>query len=313
MCIIKQDEKSLKFHLLLLTILSIIATYSRLLITSNFVSMLLILPSIIALGFLFKIFFKKGWNNLEENNHLNTLLSNKNKILSTLTHELRTPLTVIKTSNELILEGRSGEITDLQRSLLTSSLENTIRLISLAENILSQIKVEFSWFTMKKQILDIKTLIRKVTTDMTPFLEAKKIHLHYSYPALLSKSIGDKRWIQQVILNLIHNSSKNIQEDSEIEINVKENEQCIVISVHDYGMGIKNKEISHVFNEFYQSTDPVKDLTNGTGLGLTIVKNIIEKHGGNVYISSMHGLGTTVSFTLPIYRGVISEIFSPNN
>ena len=95
-----------------------------------------------------------------------------------------------------------------------------------------------------------------------------------------------------------------------MEITVQENEQCIVISVHDYGVGINNSEIPQVFNEFYQSGDPAKDLNDGAGLGLTIVKNIIEKHGGDVYISSIPGSGTTVSFTLPIYKGVFSETFN---
>lgn len=245
----------------------------------------------------------------QENDYLKSLLDNKNKLLSTLTHELRTPLTVIKTSNELIIEERPGPINDVQRSLLQSSIDNTIRLTSIVDNILSQVKVEFSWFEMEKSVIDVRTMIRKVATDIRPFLDTKNQIIQYNYPGLLSKTIGDKRWLQQVFLNLIHNSSKNSPDGSRIDITVKENEQCIVVSVHDYGTGIQNHEISQVFNEFYQSTNPAKDLTDGAGLGLTIVNGIIEKHGGKVYISSIPDIGTTVSFTLPIFRGVFSEIF----
>lgn len=237
-------------------------------------------------------------------NYLKQLVDNKNKLLSTLTHELRTPLAVIKTSNELVLEERPGPINDTQRSLINSSLENAVRLTSLVENILSQVKVEFAWFSMKKKLIDIRPIIRKVSLDMKPYLETKKQIIRYNYPGLLSKTMADSRWIQQVLLNLVHNGSKNSPVESELEITVKENEQCIVVSVIDCGSGISNREISHVFNEFYQSEDPARDLNDGAGLGLTIVRDVVDKHGGEVYISSIPEKGTVVSFTLPVFKGV---------
>ena len=245
--------------------------------------------------------------------YMKKLVDNKNKLLSTLTHELRTPLAVIKTSNELIMEERPGPINETQRSLIHSSIENTKRLNSLVENILSQVKVEFAWFSMKQQPLDIRTIIRKTALDIKPYLDTKQQRLKYNYPSLLSKTIGDKRWLEQVLLNLIHNGSKNSPEGTEITIGVQENEQCIVVSVYDRGSGIENKEIPNVFNEFYQSTNPAKNLNEGAGLGLTIVKDIIERHKGEVYISSLPHAGTTVSFTLPLYKGVFSGTNSSNN
>ncbi len=237
---------------------------------------------------------------------MKSLVDSKNRILSTLTHELRTPLAVIKTSTELLLEERAGEINDTQKTLLNSSLENTNRLNALVENILSQVKVEFSWFTMTPRLLDIKELVRKTALDIRPFLKTHRQELNYSYPPLLSKIRGDERWLQQVLLNLIHNASKNSGEGSSIAVDVHENEEALVVTVHDQGQGIADHEISHVFNEFYQSRDPSRDLSEGAGLGLTIVKNIIEKHGGRVYISSRPGGGTSVSFTLPTRKGVLS-------
>ena len=245
--------------------------------------------------------------------YMKKLVDNKNKLLSTLTHELRTPLAVIKTSNELIMEERPGPINETQKSLIHSSIENTKRLNSLVENILSQVKVEFAWFSMKQQPIDIRTIIRKTALDIKPYLDTRQQKLKYNYPSLLSKTIGDKRWLEQVLLNLIHNGSKNSPEGTEISIGVQENEQCIVVSVYDRGSGIDNKEIPNVFNEFYQSTDPSKNLNEGAGLGLTIVKDIIERHKGEVYISSLPHAGTTVSFTLPLYKGVFSGTNNTDN
>lgn len=307
------EKKYYKILVILLSALSVLIILIRYYMNNSITSIFLIIPSFIVIGIFLRVLWQKNINRIKEYNYLKTLVDNKNKLLSTLTHELRTPLAVIKTSNELVLEERPGPLNETQKSLLSSSLENTVRLTSLVENILSRIKVEFAWFSMKKKVLDVRPLIRKVALDIRPFMETKKQTLHYNYPGLLSKTQADDRWIQQVLLNLIHNGSKNSPPGAKLQISVKENEQCIVISVHDDGKGIVNKEISYVFNEFYQSGDPSKNLNDGAGLGLTIVKDIIEKHGGNVYISSQPDHGTTVSFTLPVYKGVLSETFGFNN
>lgn len=272
-------------------------------------TVLFLLPSLAVLPVTSGYLYSRARQHRSDFDYLKKMVDNKNRILSTLTHELRTPLAVIKTSSELVLEERPGPINETQRSLLSSSLENTLRLISLVENILSRVKVEFAWFSMKKKIMDIRPVIRKVALDIGPYLETRKQTIHYNYPGLLSRTNADGRWIQQVLLNLIHNGSKNSPEGSKLEISVNENEQCIVVAVQDCGSGIGNGEISRVFNEFYQSEDPAKNRNDGAGLGLTIVRDIVEKHGGNVYISSSPPKGTVVSFTLPVYKGVLSETF----
>jgi len=279
----------------------------------DFVQLLFLLPHFFLFILLSRSLEDAVRRKRKDYSYLKQLVDNKNKLLSTLTHELRTPLSVIKTSNELVLEERPGPINDTQRSLLRSSLENTVRLTSLVENILSQVKVEFAWFSMKKKLIDIRPLIRKVALDMKPYLETKEQSIRYNYPGILSKTMADSRWIQQVLLNLIHNGSKNSPKGSELEVSVKENEQCIVVSVLDCGSGIADREIPRVFKEFYQSEDPSKDPSDGAGLGLTIVRDVLAKHGGEVYISSMEGKGTVVSFTLPVYKGVFSEKFDTRN
>lgn len=311
--IVFTEKDNSRMYLYLLLGISAAGLLAHFAADKDYISMLLIAPSLVMVILLFKAIWKANSERNKDYDYLKTLIDNKNRLLSTLTHELRTPLAVIKTSNELLLEGRPGPINETQKSLLSSSIENTTRLTSLVENILSQVKVEFSWFSMEKTALDIRPLIRKIANDIKPYLETRKQTIHVNYPGLLSKTMADGRWLQQVLLNLIHNGSKNSAEGSVLEISVKENEQCIVVSVHDSGMGIQNKEISSVFNEFYQSQDPSKNLNDGAGLGLTIVKNIIEKHGGQVYISSIPNTGTTVSFTLPVYKGVFSEAFNSHH
>ncbi len=229
-------------------------------------------------------------------------IDGKNKLLSTLSHELRTPLAVIKTSSEILLEERPGPVNQTQYRFLKAVQDNTLRMVSFVDSILASIKVEYAWFRMKKKEKDIRPVIKKVCTDLQPFIQSRNQTLKYSYPSLLSKTIIDDNWIQQVLINLIHNASKHIGDGGRIVISVNENEQCVVVSVSDDGSGIVNDEKPKIFSEFYQGQDnpeTVEEKFDGVGLGLSIVKNVIEKHGGDVYVGSVSGLGTTLSFTLP--------------
>lgn len=228
-----------------------------------------------------------------------TQIDGKNKLLSTLSHELRTPLMVIKTSTEIILEERPGVINSTQKRFLKSTLDNTMRMVHFVDTILASIKVEYAWFRMKKEPIDLRNSIKRVCTDMQNFISSKDQELIYTYPNLLSKPIADENWIQQVLINLVYNASKHIGKNGKIVISVTENEQCIVVSVSDDGSGIINQDKSRIFSEFYQGEGSDGSNMDGVGLGLSIVKNVIEKHDGKVYVGSVAGLGTTLSFTLP--------------
>jgi len=226
-------------------------------------------------------------------------IDGKNKLLSTLAHELRTPLAVIKTSTEIMQEERPGEINSTQKRFLKAILDNTLRMVSFVDTILASIKVEYAWFRMNKKSMDIRTVIKKVCNDLHPLILSRDQELKYTYPNLLSRTIADENWIQQVLINLIHNASKHVVRNGRIIISVTENEQCIVVSVSDDGSGIENQDKPMIFSEFYQGSESEDENMDGVGLGLSIVKSVIEKHNGKVYVGSVAGLGTTLSFTLP--------------
>ena len=226
-------------------------------------------------------------------------IDGKNKLLSTLAHELRTPLAVIKTSAEIILEERPGEINTTQKRFLTAVLDNTMRMVRFVDTILASIKVEYAWFRMNKKPMDVRPVIKKVCNELLPFISSREQELKYTYPNLISRTIADENWIQQVLINLIHNASKHVGKKGRIVISVTENEQCVVVSVSDDGSGITNQEKPKIFSEFYQGSESEDENMDGAGLGLSIVKSVIEKHNGKVYVGSVAGLGTTLSFTLP--------------
>ncbi len=204
-------------------------------------------------------------------------IDGKNKLLSTLAHELRTPLAVIKTSTEIILEERPGKINSTQKRFLTAVIDNTMRMVRFVDTILASIKVEYAWFRMNKKSMDVRNVIKKVCTDLLPFITSRGQELKYTYPNLISRTIADENWIQQVLINLIHNASKHIGKNGRIIISVTENEQCIVISVSDDGSGIINQDKPKIFSEFYQGSESDEENMDGVGLGLSIVKKCYRK------------------------------------
>ena len=271
----------------------------QLILGTDLKSLVVIIPSVFISYILDKISKETELDMKAEIEAQQTQIDGKNKLLSTLSHELRTPLAVIKTSTEIILEERPGVINKTQKQFLTAVLDNTMRMVRFVDTILASIKVEFAWFRMNKKPMDIRTVIKKVCSDLSPFISSRDQTLKYTYPNLISRTIADENWIQQVLINLIHNASKHVGAKGRIIISVTENEQCVVVSVSDDGSGIINQDKPRIFSEFYQGSEIEDENMEGVGLGLSIVKNVIEKHNGKVYVGSVAGLGTTLSFTLP--------------
>jgi len=233
----------------------------------------------------------------EEIDLLQSKIKRKNELLSTMTHELRTPLSVLRTSLDLLREKRPGPLTEQQQVLLESSADNVLRLIRFSNSILAAVKIDSSGFELSRSPVDLRTIIRSVCREMKPWLNEKGVELRYSYPNLLRKVMIDPTWIGQVIINLIHNAGKHLDRGGRVDVSVIDNDSSLVVSVADNGRGIGSADKPHIFVEFYQGRD--NERLDGAGLGLTIVRDVIHMHGGEVYVSSLEGVGTTLSFTLP--------------
>ena len=133
---------------------------------------------------------------------------------------------------------------------------------------------------------------------MSPILEKKEQYVRCTYPKLLTPIQGDEKWLHQAIVNLVLNASKYIGYGGNILINVKENEHYCIISVINDGAGIDDVNKMDIF---YGSTvdDNYRSYEDGAGISLSIVKHIVEQHGGKLYLGTAPGVGTTLSFTLP--------------
>ncbi len=229
---------------------------------------------------------------------LEVRMKNKDRLLSTLAHEIRTPLTMVVSSSDILVDEIKPKINETQLGFLNNIHDSALRMVAIVEDILAQIKAEKSLLKMNVAQMDIRQLVKQVVDNMQPILSKKQQSIRCSYPKLLTPVQADEKWLHQALVNLIHNASKYIGFDGNILINVKENEQYFVVSVIDDGLGIEDLNKMNIFsgsvvNDNYQSYE------GGAGIGLSIVKHIVEQHNGKLYVGTVPGVGTTLSFTLP--------------
>jgi len=207
-------------------------------------------------------------------------------------HEIRTPLSLVRASVELILDGAPGPLTDQQQVFLENIDENTQHIALLAENMLTKSKLESGVFHPTFQPTDIRDPIRAVVTDMRTFATRRNQEIHVYYPQILPLISIDSVLLRQALTNLIRNAIQHTSSGGQIAVSIARNDLNLLVSVTDDGAGMSIEKRKQIFRRFATGR-------GGTGLGLMIVKHIIELHGGQVYIDTSLGRGTTFMLTFP--------------
>ena len=225
--------------------------------------------------------------------------SSRHALQSMLAHEIRTPLTIMQTTTSLLLEEIPGPLNTRQKQFVKSNYEYTQRLITFSENMLTLLKFEKEFDLKNHEKLNIRLITQDIVAFFGPLLQIKQQTIRYFFPALLNNPIGDESLIRQVFINLIHNAVKHTKEGGYIVISVTQDDDQMVVSISDNGSGVEGEGRETLFREFYQENIASEEFQDGFGLGLSIVRQIVQKHGGKVYITSVKDKGTVVAFTLP--------------
>lgn len=218
---------------------------------------------------------------------------------SMLAHEIRTPLTIMQTTTTLLLEEVPGPLNARQKQFVKSNYEYTQRLITFSENMLMLLKFEKEFELKQREKINIRLITQDMVAFFSPLLLIKQQTIRYSFPALLNNPMGDESLIRQVFINLIHNAVKHTKEGGYIIISVTQDDEQMVVSISDNGKGVEGEGRENLFKEFYQEKVVSEEFQDGFGMGLSIARQIIQKHGGKMYITSVKDKGTVVSFTLP--------------
>jgi two-component system sensor histidine kinase GlrK len=228
---------------------------------------------------------------------LNDLEKMKADFYASMSHELRTPLTCIKEGTGLLLEGVAGTTTEKQRKLLTIVAEESNRLISLVTSLLDLSKMEAGMMTYNLEKSAVAPLVQKAVMEITPLVEAKEIKIATEVSEDLPPIRVDRERFLQVLRNLLGNAAKFTPRAGKVKVVARLVNGGVEISVWDTGPGIAAEKLDAIFDKFQQGTNGAS--ANGTGLGLTIAKQIVTSHGGQIWAENQPEKGSTFFFVLP--------------
>ncbi|MBS3903642.1 MAG: PAS domain-containing protein [Anaplasmataceae bacterium] len=235
-----------------------------------------------------------------------SLLKAKNEFLTVASHQLRTPITNIKWSLESIA-GEEG-LNDNVKNFLHSAQEGTSYLLAVVEDLLRTSKIEEGRFGYEMQMFDLKEFAAQVVGLAVDQARRAGIKLYLEpLDDALPQIYGDKQKLTMVFENLLDNAIRYNVKDGEVIVKIEKvsDQPMVQVTIKDTGIGVPSKELSNLFTKFYRAENVKKARTDGTGLGLYIVKNIIQAHGGKIAVSSEEGRGTTFEFTLVTNKSLV--------
>ena len=220
----------------------------------------------------------------------------KGEFVATVSHELRTPLTSISGYAELLL---TGDGDPGQRRMVEVIDRNSRRLLTLVEDLLTLSRVDSGEGHRMDGEVDIAELISAAHTVLRPSFEATGVLLAIEVPDQLPVVPGDRGQLERVLLNLLSNAIKFSEPGATVTLRVETLDDELRFSVRDTGMGIPVSEHAQLFTRFFRTAEARRRAIQGTGLGLAVVREIVERHHGEVGVCSALGEGTTMTFTLP--------------
>lgn len=226
----------------------------------------------------------------------------KDEFTALASHQLRTPATAVKQYIGMILEGYNGDITEEQRETLKQAYASNERQLRIAEDLLSTAKLESDELELDKESVDLRELIQSVVDEQQEILKLRKQKLEVEMPDEATMVTVDHVRFRMVIDNLISNASKYTPEEGSLFVSlVKENDKAI-LSVKDHGVGIAENDIPKLFAKFSRIPNKLSTKVGGSGLGLYIAKQIVEKHNGTIKVESKLDEGTTFTIELDVNK-----------
>jgi heavy metal sensor kinase len=218
------------------------------------------------------------------------------KFNADVAHELRTPLAIIQGETEVAL--RSPNVPEEIYSVLSSNLEELDRLTRIVNDMLTLSEAEAGRQVLVKEPVNVRELLEDLVDQMRLLAMDRSIQIDVQGFTDLYVD-ADKLWIRRAVINLLDNAIKYSKPGGRIEVSASSHDLQIYLKIKDYGIGISQQDLPHIFDRLYRA-DPARSRDNGgAGLGLALVKWIIEAHNGTVHVASQPDLGTSFEITLP--------------
>lgn len=221
----------------------------------------------------------------------------KSDFISSVSHELRTPLTSVKGFSSLLASEKFGKLPEKAKDRLDKVVKNVDKLMDIVNTLLDISRIESGKIDMNIVPHNIVLTIKNIADFFEPQSQEKKIPISVDTPPQLFVFM-DKDLIERVLTNLLNNALKFTPAEGKIKISCQSKGEKAIISITDTGYGISEENLNKIFQEFYRVKEIEKKAIKGSGLGLSLVKKIIEGHGEKIWAESKVGKGTTFFFTL---------------
>ncbi len=233
----------------------------------------------------------------------------KTEFVSLASHQLRTPLSAINWYTEMLLSGDVGPITEGQEKYLTEVYKGNQRMISLVNALLNVTRMTLGTFVLEPEEIDLTTLIYSVLSEQTPESSKKGLNINTDFAPQMPRVTSDAKLLRMVIQNLISNAIKYTPEGGVVDISLKLDADAsnFELIVADSGVGIPKNQQAQIFSRLFRADNVRTNNTEGTGLGLYIVKAIVDNSGGRVWFESEENNGSVFHVELPTSANSISN------
>lgn len=226
----------------------------------------------------------------------------KSDFISIVSHELRTPLTAIKGFLSMTLKQDFGSLSEKQYHYLSRVYQSNQRMINLVEDLMDVTYIESGKINLNIGPVAMESIISEVVSELAAKGAANQIMINVRRRQRLPLVLADETRLHQIVLNLVDNAIKYSMPGTEVNVDFRIEGDDLITTVSDHGVGISKGQVDRLFTKFGRIFNPLSIQAGGTGLGLYIVKNLVESHNGRIWATSQEGKGSKFHFSLPIAK-----------
>lgn len=230
----------------------------------------------------------------------NLLRQREAEFVSVFSHELRTPLTSIKGYTDMLLSGMAGEVNETQKKFLRVIRANAERLSNLVSDLSDIARLEAGRVRLNFQPLNLGEIVSEAVLSVEENIRERGLEISLYIPKDLPPVLADRERISQALRHLLNNAWQYTPAGGKISLSIQKSGGELVVSISDTGIGISPEDQARLFTRFFRADHPLVRERSGAGLGLSLVKSILELHGGRIWVESAPNSGSTFSFSLPL-------------
>lgn len=249
-----------------------------------------------------KLLVRRDLELTKANERLKKLDDMKSSFISVAAHQLRTPLSGVRWTLKMLLNGDLGPIQDEQKSFITKTYETNNRMIGLVNDMLSVDRIESGKMKYQPEPINLLELLKSILFEAMPNAEKRNVKVSIEPMSLVPSIVADPDQMRAAFQNIIENAVKYTPDGGTVTISIVRTNNHVDVKVADTGIGVPKDQQKELFRRFFRARNAIEVEADGSGLGLYLVKKIVERAGGGVSMRSKEGEGSVFTISLPLKR-----------